>query len=83
MNNFAGLHVYYQHTHKRACNQNFAKGEGLKVKIFCLKNTLIRWQAEQSVATQSSHIDGNLGAKPLLLGEFFDFSRKNSYINAI
>ena len=33
-------------------------------------------QAEQSGATQSSHIDGGQGAKPLLLEDYFNFSKK-------
>ena len=37
---------------------------------FCLKNTSIGWRAEQSGATQLSHIDGDLGEKPLVLGDF-------------
>ena len=33
-------------------------------------------QAEQSGATQSSYIDGGQGAKPLLLEDYFNFSKK-------
>ena len=36
----------------------------------------IGWRAEQSGATQSSHIDGGLGAKPLQLGNFLIFREK-------
>ena len=32
--------------------QDFAKRGGLEVKIFCLKNASIEYQAEQSGATQ-------------------------------
>ena len=35
-----------------------------KLKFFCLKNASIGWRAEQSGTTQSSHVDGSLGAKP-------------------
>ena len=33
----------------------------------------IGWRDEQIVATQSSHLDGGLGAKPLSLGNFLIF----------
>ena len=46
-----------------------------------LKNALIGWRAEQSGATQSFHIDGGLGAKPLPLGNFFFFFREKITIS--
>ena len=69
-----------RHTHKQACNQNFAKEGAWKLNVLCFKNALIAWQAEQSGATHSSPIDGRLRAKPLLLG---DFLRKNNNFNTI
>ena len=54
----------------------------LKVDFFLFKNASIGWRAEQSGATQSSHIDRGLWAKPLSLGGFFDFSGRN-YFNVI
>ena len=66
----------FRHTHKQACNQDFAKGGALKLNIFFLKNASSRLRAEQSVATKSYHVDEGLGAKPLLLGDFFYFSEK-------
>ena len=58
-------------------NQNFAKGGGLEVKIFCLKNALIGWP-EQSGATQSCHVHGDLGVKPMSLGDFLIFREKTT-----
>ena len=57
-----------QHPHKRACNLGFAKGGGLKT--FCLKNASIRWRAEQSGATQSSHREGS-GGEAAVAGRIF------------
>ena len=47
-----------------------------KLKLFCLKNASIGWRADQSAATQLSHINGSLGAIPLSLGEFLVFREK-------
>ena len=45
----------------------------MQLKFLCLKNIAIGWGAEQSGATQSSHINGSLGAKPMSLGDFLIF----------
>ena len=47
-----------------------------KLKFFCLKNASIGGRAEQSAATQSSHVDKGLGAKPLSLGDCLIFREK-------
>ena len=66
-----------RHTHiKHMCNQDFAKIGAWKLKFFCLKNTAIGWRAEQRGATQLSHKDGGLRAKPLSLGDFLIFREK-------
>ena len=63
INNFVGLH-FHSPTHPQTRVQpRFCLRRG-----FCLKNASMEWRTEQSGATQSSHTDGGLRAKPLSLG---------------
>ena len=65
-----------QHTHKQACNQDFAKGVGLEAENILFENASTGLRAEQSGATKSFHIDGSLGVKPLSLGDLLIFFYK-------
>ena len=55
-----------QNTHTQGATKTLLKEGAWKLKIFCLKNASTESQAEQSGATKSSHIDGDLGVKLLL-----------------
>ena len=71
-----------RHIHEQACNRNFAKVGGLKVKFFLFENVSIVWRAKQSGATQSFHIDGEGGCEALVAGQFFLCFKKNNYFYA-
>ena len=73
-----GLHLCLQ---LQPCAQlGFCKRKkgGLKQKLecFCLKKVAIGQHVEQTATIQANWVDGGLGAKPTVVGQFLQFFEK-------